>query len=620
MIVAIIQARMGSTRLPGKMLEKIGEKTVLEYLVTRILRATTLSAVVVATTDRPEDDAIAAIAEKCGATCFRGSEHDVLDRYYKAAKRAKADTVVRLTGDCPFMDPSLVDRVVRVYLKNKKSADYVSNVHPPTFPDGMDVEVFSFTALERAWKEAKLASEREHVTPFLYNHPELFRTKNVYANTDTSAIRLTVDTAEDLALARKIHRALSEKKESFGLQDILTLLKWHPELTEMNRHYRRNEGYTKSVREEGARAIIILGGGLTQDKLGWRTTFLNEGDSFGILGDRLRVLGGKYLFDMVSRKGGRTIILVTGGKGQLQNVSDVPTVASVLAKELVALGVQKRSIQKEERVNTTFEQLREIERRATKEAWSSVTVVSNRYHLPRILAFIEYGPGLAMCKKWLSEGTLSLVSAEDILIHADPAFWKGRIGSAYRSAAMKRRVTREANGVLAIRGGTYRYGADNVPALTLRKAAMKDARFLYDLRNEEAVRSVSFTEDSFSFESHKEWLRRKLTSNDSVLYIAEAEATPVGQVRFDVRSGGNAEVSIAVCEKYRGRGYGSSVIKTASSLLFKAFPNVRNIHAYIKPGNKASHKVFAKAGYREKDTTVVKGKPCVDMLLTFDFL
>lgn len=250
MTVAIIQARMGSTRLPGKMLKKIQGKTLLAYMLARVRQAKTLSLIVVATTNRPEDGAIANIAKENGVGCFRGSENDVLDRYYRAALRYGADTIVRLTGDCPFMDPALVDRVVAFYLRNKKKADYASNVHPPTFPDGMDVEVFSFVALERAWKEATLASEREHVTPFFYNHRELFRLKNLRAKKDTSGVRLTVDASEDLLLMQKLSAALSIKNNHFNLRDILSYLEQHPELTLINQHVRRDEGYEKSLRED----------------------------------------------------------------------------------------------------------------------------------------------------------------------------------------------------------------------------------------------------------------------------------------------------------------------------------------------------------------------------------
>lgn len=249
MVVAIIQARMGSTRLPGKVLKKVGGKTLLEHMTLRARRAKTLSAMVIATTNRPEDDVIVTIAKKLGVPCFRGSERDVLDRYYRAAKRHGAKTVVRLTGDCPLMDPALIDRVVGLYLKHKNRFEYVSNIHPPTFPDGMDVEVFSFKALKRAWKEATLKSEREHVTPYIYTHPKIFRIKNVEQGNDTSGIRLTVDTLEDLTLMRKIYSALYKENNYFGLQDVLTFLKQNPRLSLCNRHIPRNEGYAKSLRD-----------------------------------------------------------------------------------------------------------------------------------------------------------------------------------------------------------------------------------------------------------------------------------------------------------------------------------------------------------------------------------
>ncbi|MDO8676930.1 MAG: glycosyltransferase family protein [Candidatus Azambacteria bacterium] len=257
MTIAIIQARMGSTRLPGKVLKIVeglpdrrAGKTLLEHLILRVLRAKTLDKIVVATTENPEDEAVASEAAKLGVDVFCGSEEDVLDRYYQAAKKYGADIVVRLTGDCPLMDPAIIDEVVGFYQKNKDKYDYVSNVRPPTYPDGMDVEVFSFAVLEKAWKEAKLTSEREHVTAYIGNHPEIFKIGNIEYKKDVSNIRLTVDNPEDLILVEKIFIALNKKNGNFGLEDILDVLDKNPEIAKINQTIKRNEGYEKSLKND----------------------------------------------------------------------------------------------------------------------------------------------------------------------------------------------------------------------------------------------------------------------------------------------------------------------------------------------------------------------------------
>src|SRR3989344_1774144 len=204
MIAAIIQARTGSTRFPKKDLKKVCGKTLLEHLMERLGRAKLVDKIIIATTTRRGDDAIVKLTQKAKVGYFRGSEEDVLDSYYQAAKKFKADIVVRITGDCPVVDPEIVDRVIGFYLKNKTKLDYVSNTNPPTYPDGLDVEVFPFWVLEQTWWEAKLKSEREHVTPYVRNNPKIFRSGNVRGSKDFSHLRLTVDQIEDWNLIEKI--------------------------------------------------------------------------------------------------------------------------------------------------------------------------------------------------------------------------------------------------------------------------------------------------------------------------------------------------------------------------------------------------------------------------------
>ena len=246
-IIALIQARMSSTRLPGKILAEIAEQPMLWHVVNRVRQAEALDKVVVATSDDPSDDGVVAFCERQGIPCFRGSGDDVLDRYYQAAKWMSADVIVRITADCPLIDPDVVDDVVKCYMEG--DYNYVSNTAPPTFPDGLDTEVFSFQALERAWREAKWLSEREHVTPYIRKHPEVFRTGNVAYREDLSHMRWTVDEPQDLEFVRAVYSFL--KNASFRMADVLNLFKKHSELMEINAGIGRNEGYQKSVREDG---------------------------------------------------------------------------------------------------------------------------------------------------------------------------------------------------------------------------------------------------------------------------------------------------------------------------------------------------------------------------------
>ena len=236
---------MASTRLPGKVLAQLGDRPLLAQVVNRASQAQLLSTVLVATSTSQSDDAIKDFCEARAIRCFRGNEDDVLDRYYQAAKFAQADVVVRLTADCPFLDPAVIDKVVREFTRS--NCDYVANILVCTYPDGLDTEVFSFPVLERAWREAKLNSEREHVTPYMRN-PNLFRLKNVTHSEDLSALRWTVDEPRDLEFARAIYSRFGSRP--FEMNDVLKLLREQPELAEINSGIARNEGYLKSLQED----------------------------------------------------------------------------------------------------------------------------------------------------------------------------------------------------------------------------------------------------------------------------------------------------------------------------------------------------------------------------------
>jgi spore coat polysaccharide biosynthesis protein SpsF len=233
-IVIIVQARMGATRLPGKPLKLVLGKPLLGYLMDRLKRVKRADQLVVATTQNPQDQKIVDWCTAAGLTVFKGSEEDVLDRYYQTAKEAGAEVVVRVTGDCPLIDPEIVDRVIELFLSG--NYDYVSNVLERTFPRGMDVEVFSFKALEKAALEAKAPEEREHVTPFIYRHPELFRLGNLKGKKNDSKFRLTVDTKEDLMVVSLLIEALYPKKQNFTLEDLLGALQENPEWEKINSH------------------------------------------------------------------------------------------------------------------------------------------------------------------------------------------------------------------------------------------------------------------------------------------------------------------------------------------------------------------------------------------------
>ena len=235
-IVAIIQARMTSSRLPGKVLIDIAGQPMLLHVVNRARRAILLDDVIVAITDQPADDPIAELCLRHQIHFFRGSEHDVLDRYYHAARSHKADVLVRLTGDCPVIDPAVIDHLVRVFLD--AGVDFAANRLPPpfgrTYPIGMDVEVCTLTALETAWKEATAKHDREHVMPYLYEVPGRFQTLQIDHIADVGHLRWTVDTPEDLVAVRRIFASF-EGRTDFSFEEILTLYKKHPELEEINR-------------------------------------------------------------------------------------------------------------------------------------------------------------------------------------------------------------------------------------------------------------------------------------------------------------------------------------------------------------------------------------------------
>ncbi|MBN3926044.1 glycosyltransferase family protein [Nostoc sp. NMS4] len=239
--VIIVQARMTSTRLPGKVLKKVLNKPLLEYQIERLKRVKLADEIVISTTINSTDLPIIELCDRLSIPYFRGSEEDVLARYYQAAKEHHADVVVRVTSDCPLIDPQVIDRVIQFYLDNQSQYDYVSNCLEKTYPRGMDTEVFSFLALDQAFVEATAQPEREHVTPFIYIQPERYRLAEVVYSENQSSHRWTVDTADDFELIKRIIEGLYPQNQKFTLEDCLDLLKRYPDWLLINTHVEQKE-------------------------------------------------------------------------------------------------------------------------------------------------------------------------------------------------------------------------------------------------------------------------------------------------------------------------------------------------------------------------------------------
>jgi spore coat polysaccharide biosynthesis protein SpsF len=229
--LAIVQARMGSTRLPGKVLLELAGRSVLARVVRRASRAKQVNQLIVASTTEPLDDRVAEECHALGVPCFRGHATDVLDRFHRAALAYEADIVVRLTADCPLIDPEVIDRTVAEFFAG--SFDYASNSLVRTYPRGLDTEVLTRTVLETAWQEARLPYERTHVTPFFYQHPERFRLLSVECEQNCGHLRWTLDTPEDLTLLQTIYSRLGGN-DSFRWTEVLDLFQREPGLAEIN--------------------------------------------------------------------------------------------------------------------------------------------------------------------------------------------------------------------------------------------------------------------------------------------------------------------------------------------------------------------------------------------------
>lgn len=247
--LAIIQARMGSTRLPGKVLAEVAGKPLLGWLIQRVAATPSVDQIVVATTDTSNDDALAGwVMNVTGLECFRGSEQDVLDRFYQCAKLYQGDLIVRVTADDPLKDPIIIQKAIDCF-RTEPFLDYCSNTIKPTYPEGLDIEVFRYAALERANFESTRPSEREHVTPYIWKSPNMFNIKNLEYSRDLSNWRWTVDKANDLEFVRRIFEHYRENP-LVNYEDVIDYLELNPEIIQINSGTMRNQGYLESIKDE----------------------------------------------------------------------------------------------------------------------------------------------------------------------------------------------------------------------------------------------------------------------------------------------------------------------------------------------------------------------------------
>jgi len=240
-VVCIIQARTGSSRLPGKVLKQICGKSVLEHDIDRLKNVKNINEIVIATTSKKQDDPIVEEANRLGIKYFRGSEDDVLSRYYFAAKENDADIVVRVTSDCPLIDHCVTENIIQFFIDRADEYDYVSNTIDRTFPRGLDTEVFSYKALEKSFLNAQNSREREHVTPYIWGNPSEFKIFQYKNDKSYSDYRWTLDTQEDYELITFIYERLYEINPDFNMNDILCLYEKYSELQYFNSHIQQKQ-------------------------------------------------------------------------------------------------------------------------------------------------------------------------------------------------------------------------------------------------------------------------------------------------------------------------------------------------------------------------------------------
>jgi len=332
--------------------------------------------------------------------------------------------------------------------------------------------------------------------------------------------------------------------------------------------------------------IAVIGGSLAQDAGGaWRTTSFSEGDRFGALGDRLRVEAAVHLF----REHRDALVLALGGKGQLADDPDVPPVASVIERELEERGVPAASIVTEQHSGTSYEQLLAIVEQLGRTPANAVYIVSNKYHLPRLLAMIDCAPGLER----LADGGVELCDAEDVLLRHEPELWEDKIRAAYDSAPVRERIALEEKGVLDIREGTY--ALERAETITLRSATPEDSRRVWGIRADPATAAFSPRFDT-AFEASDAWFRRKYFSgaDNHCFVLVTRDEHVIGYCRYDHDAeAGHYVVSVAVDPAYCGRGLGSRLLSES----WAALAPDKKVLAAIRRDNAASLRLFEKNGY-----------------------
>lgn len=242
-VLCIIQARLGSTRLPGKVLKKLSGKSVLEHVIYRVSKSNLIDQIIVATTTNKEDDKIVDECFKIGVNYYRGDENNVLSRYYETAFDKGYETIIRITSDCPLIDPKIIDNMIR-YFNNeneKYQLDYLSNSLKETFPRGFDVEIFTFNSLKEAYENATLEYEKEHVTPYIYLNQDKFTIKNYYNSNKYQNYRLTLDTYEDYLVIKNIYDNIYKEDSMFFYEDIISYLNQYPEIANINQHIKQKK-------------------------------------------------------------------------------------------------------------------------------------------------------------------------------------------------------------------------------------------------------------------------------------------------------------------------------------------------------------------------------------------
>lgn len=474
MIVCIIQARMGSTRLPGKVAKFILGKPMLVHQIERVKQARLVDKIVIATTTKCEDDPVALMAQETGVTCFRGSEFDVLDRYYQAVKEARADIVIRITGDCPLSDPKVIDETIEYFLRNIADTDYTSK--PTNYPEGLDMEIFSFSVLERAWKESTKPSEREHVTPYIYNHPEIFRVRTWQrGEEDFSMMHWSVDTLEDFVFVTKIFEKLYPQNPVFSKDDVIKFLQENQELLLINDKGTGYEGYVKSLKEDEQfqqkqhiyekmigfvpKVIIVLSAGIIKETrengvIVYRSTRVDEQDAFGILWGEARVLSTAELATYFPK----SIIVTTSAR-----FLNEPLHAAIICDELEQFSIARDRVILEEKSVNTLSQIGETMKIVYKKGLNNVVFVTNEYHLLRVRAMYEYFESLTqpdvetkhIVKEMKSaEVRVQFVAAESILPYRDKKFIE-IIDWVKKSPAYLKRVENEEKGTAMVKSGEY---------------------------------------------------------------------------------------------------------------------------------------------------------------------